>query len=144
VASVAAERALLPLLTAVTGFLSHVAYGGVAMAAFKRRYGATPLHLLAALGSFAIAGYAVVRLGELDPVGNVLRWFVGAIVAQDLVLLPLYSLVQRIACRLTNALSCSTACSTRSAAGARPPQNRTLVVIGRGVVDHAVTGRRPR
>jgi len=91
------------------------------MAAFKRRYGATPLHLLAALGSFAIAGYAVVRLGELGAVGNVLLWFVGTIVAHDLVLLPLYSLVQRIACRLTNADA------VRAAPGG-PPRPGVLLV----------------
>ena len=46
----------------------------------RRRYGAGPLHLLLALSSFALAGWAVARvLGTLS-------------VAHDLLLLPLYSL----------------------------------------------------
>lgn len=91
------------------------------MAAFKNRYGATPLHLLSALASFAVAGYAVIQLGKLGPLGNTAFWFVGVIVAHDLVLLPLYSLVQRIACRVTNADA------ARAQPGAPPPPRIMLV-----------------
>ncbi|MFI9361585.1 hypothetical protein ACIG5E_11035 [Kitasatospora sp. NPDC053057] len=60
-------------------------------APFARWYGAGPLHLLALLASFALAGFAVQRLVAVRPLAVVL-WFVGAAVAHDLVLLPLYSL----------------------------------------------------
>ncbi|MER7671448.1 hypothetical protein ABTY61_23700 [Kitasatospora sp. NPDC096128] len=54
-------------------------------------YGAGPLHLLVLLASLALTGYAVERLVTERPLA-VAVWFVGAAVAHDLVLLPLYSL----------------------------------------------------
>jgi hypothetical protein len=66
---------------------------------FRGLYGAGPLHLLALLASFAIAAAAVIGWFERPRVVvNVLEWFVAAIVIHDLVLLPLYSLLDRIAC----------------------------------------------
>ncbi|MEV7558298.1 hypothetical protein [Streptomyces sp. NPDC089795] len=62
--------------------------------AFRRRYGASPLHLLLVLASFALAAYAGVRLLRGDTLGVAL-WFVGAALLHDLVLLPLYSLTDR-------------------------------------------------
>jgi hypothetical protein len=65
---------------------------------FRGLYGAGPLHLLALLASFAIAAAAVIGWFERPRVVvNVLEWFVAAIVIHDLVLLPLYSLLDRIA-----------------------------------------------
>ncbi|WP_330261185.1 hypothetical protein [Streptomyces sp. NBC_00539] len=64
--------------------------------AFRRRYGASPLHLLLVLASFALTAYAGVRLLEGDTVGVAL-WFVGAALVHDLVLLPLYSVLDRAA-----------------------------------------------
>jgi hypothetical protein len=54
-------------------------------------YGANPLHLLALLACFAIAGYAAVQLVPSRPVG-VAVWFVAAVAGHDLVLMPLYSI----------------------------------------------------
>ncbi|KJS62260.1 hypothetical protein [Streptomyces rubellomurinus] len=56
-----------------------------------RWYGAGPLHLLALLASLALTGFAVQRLLAERPLA-VAVWFVGAAVAHDLLLLPLYSL----------------------------------------------------
>ncbi|MFJ5833308.1 hypothetical protein [Streptomyces sp. NPDC093089] len=64
------------------------------MAALRRRYGASPLHLLLVLASFALAAYAGVRLLEGDTLGVAL-WFVGAALLHDLVLLPLYAVTDR-------------------------------------------------
>ncbi|WP_251065708.1 hypothetical protein [Streptomyces sp. ISL-44] len=64
--------------------------------AFRRRYGASPLHLLLVLASFALAAYAGLRLIKGDTAGVVL-WFVGAALLHDLVLLPLYSVTDRAA-----------------------------------------------
>jgi hypothetical protein len=61
-----------------------------------RWYGANPLHLLALLGCFALAGYAADRLVPSRPLG-VAVWFVGAVVGHDLLLMPLYSLADRSA-----------------------------------------------
>ncbi|MEU9145592.1 hypothetical protein [Streptomyces sp. NPDC048349] len=64
--------------------------------AFRRRYGASPLHLLLVLSSFALAVHAGLRLLEGDSLGVAL-WFVGAALLHDLVLLPLYSVTDRAA-----------------------------------------------
>ncbi len=61
-----------------------------------RWYGANPLHLLALLGCFAIAGYAAARLVPSRPLG-VAVWFIGAVAGHDLLLVPLYSLADRSA-----------------------------------------------
>ncbi|GLF98480.1 hypothetical protein [Streptomyces yaizuensis] len=69
------------------------------MSAFRDRYGASPLHLLLVLASFALTLYAGVRLLRGDTVG-VLVWFVGAALIHDLLLLPAYSVTDRAARRL--------------------------------------------
>ncbi|MGW2466779.1 hypothetical protein [Streptomyces bauhiniae] len=54
----------------------------------------SPLQLLLLICSFALAAYAGVRLLADDWLGVVL-WFVGAALLHDLVLLPLYSALDR-------------------------------------------------
>lgn len=67
------------------------------MTAFRRAYGAQPLHLLALLASFALAGVAALRVAQ-DPLRlRYAVWFVGAIVLHDLLLFPLYALLDRSA-----------------------------------------------
>jgi hypothetical protein len=61
------------------------------MARFVRWYGSGPLHLLVLIASFALTGYAMVRLFAVQP-WEVAIWFVGAAILHDLILLPLYSL----------------------------------------------------
>ena len=56
-----------------------------------RWYGANPLHLLALIGCFALAGYAADRLVSSNPLGIGI-WFVGAVIGHDLLLFPLYTL----------------------------------------------------
>lgn len=67
-----------------------------AAAAFRRRYGASPLHLLLTLACFALALYAGIRLLKGDTMG-VAIWFLGAALLHDLVLLPAYSITDRAA-----------------------------------------------
>jgi hypothetical protein len=58
-------------------------------------YGARPLHLLALLGCFALAGYAALQTSS-DPMWpTIALWFLGAVIAHDLVLFPLYALADR-------------------------------------------------
>jgi hypothetical protein len=67
---------------------------------FRARYGSGPLHLLAAIASFAIATYAFIEIAERpSPLGFAL-WFAGAIVAHDLIAFPLYSLLGLLAGRV--------------------------------------------
>ncbi|MFC1401888.1 MULTISPECIES: hypothetical protein [Streptacidiphilus] len=60
----------------------------------RDRYGASPLHLLLVLCSFALALYAGLKLLKGNPIAVAL-WFVGAALIHDLVLLPLYTLADR-------------------------------------------------
>ena len=63
----------------------------------RSRYGASPLHLLALLACFALAGAVALRVAD-DPLRlRYLAWFVGAVVAHDLLLFPLYALLDRSA-----------------------------------------------
>jgi hypothetical protein len=72
------------------------------LGAVRRRiaalYGADPLHLLALLACFALAGYAASRvIAATDPRGQkvwvgFVIWFVGAAIVHDFVLYPLYAL----------------------------------------------------
>jgi hypothetical protein len=65
---------------------------------FTAAYGAGPLHLLAVVGTFAVAAYALSRSHDLlaDP-ARMLVWLGGGIAAHDLVLLPFYSLLGLLA-----------------------------------------------
>ncbi|MFF4698394.1 hypothetical protein [Streptomyces chattanoogensis] len=64
-------------------------------------YGEGPLHLVLMLASFALTGYAGLRLLAGDRWPLVVAWFVGAALLHDLVLLPLYSLADRAVCAAT-------------------------------------------
>jgi hypothetical protein len=66
-----------------------------AVRAVARHYGAGPLHLLALLASFAFAGYVVTRVATVDHHWQILLWFIGALIFNDLILFPLYSLADR-------------------------------------------------
>jgi len=58
----------------------------------RRWYGASPLHLLAHVAAFALAGYAVRAVIAAGQWRGFAEWFIVAIVAHDLLLFPLYSL----------------------------------------------------
>jgi hypothetical protein len=68
------------------------------VSAFRRAYGAGPLHLLAVLATAAVAAYALARVYDVvgDP-GRVVLWLSGSIVAHDLVLFPVYAVLGAIA-----------------------------------------------
>jgi hypothetical protein len=65
------------------------------MAWFRRFYGENPMHLLALLGCFALVGAVVLELYPNPSAPLILLWFVGAVIAHDLVLYPLYALADR-------------------------------------------------
>lgn len=61
-----------------------------------RWYGASPWHLVAVLGCFLLAGYAVSRLLDEPALLRIVLWFVGAAVVWDLVAGPLIALADRL------------------------------------------------
>jgi hypothetical protein len=65
----------------------------------RRRYGASPLHLLAHLALLPLAGWALLQILQLNTARTILLWFLGAVVLHDLVLLPAYSALDRAAQR---------------------------------------------
>jgi hypothetical protein len=76
------------------------------MTAFiKRHYGADGLHLIAHLAAFAIAGYALAQIVRGGRAINFIVWFAGAALLHDILFLPLYSLLDRIAHRGSHAPS---------------------------------------
>jgi hypothetical protein len=64
---------------------------------FRYEYGAEPLHLIAVLASLGLAGYAVLRIFDNPFTGRVLIWLAAAALLHDLVALPLYSALNKIA-----------------------------------------------
>ena len=65
------------------------------VARIRRFYGANPLHLLALLGSFTLAGYVVLRLNASPSLLWMGVWFAGSLILHDFVLFPLYALADR-------------------------------------------------
>ena len=71
------------------------------LAKFTAGYGGDPLHLLGTIAAWALAGYVVVKLGPHALWNHTVWWqsigvwFLGAVVAHDLILFPLYALADR-------------------------------------------------
>lgn len=63
-------------------------------------YGAHPVHLLVLLACFALAGYVVSHVAIYAAWPRILIWFLAAVVVHDLVLFPVYALVDRSATSL--------------------------------------------
>lgn len=60
-----------------------------------KRHAAAPLRTLLLLASFAVTAYAGVRLLDRSEILGLVLWFAGAALLHDLVLLPLYAVVDR-------------------------------------------------
>lgn len=65
------------------------------MSVFRRAYGASPLHLAGHLGLFGVAGFALWRIFSGGDIAQVVAWYIGFALLQDLVLIPVYSLAGR-------------------------------------------------
>ena len=63
---------------------------------FRRRYGASPLHLFAHLVGFAIVAFALDRIFSGGEVKVLLIWYLGFAVAHDLVFVPAYTGLDRL------------------------------------------------
>ncbi|TYC06720.1 hypothetical protein FXF53_03120 [Micromonospora sp. WP24] len=68
---------------------------GELFARLRAGYGAGPRHLLVLLLCFAVTGWVALRLAGEATAGRMLLWFVGAVILHDLVLFPLYALLDR-------------------------------------------------
>ena len=62
-----------------------------------RRYGASPVHLLAHLALLPVVAWALLTVLDFRAASNVVLWLVAAVILHDLVLLPAYSLLDRLA-----------------------------------------------
>jgi Na+/melibiose symporter-like transporter len=71
----------------------------VPVSALRRHYGATPLHLALHVALFAAFAWVVLQVADAREAANIALWFVLAIVLHDLVLLPFYSAIDRVARR---------------------------------------------
>lgn len=71
------------------------------MSGFHKLYGSNPLHLVAHLGAFIVAGWAINQIVGGGSVINWIAWFLGAALLHDLVLLPSYSALDQTLRRAT-------------------------------------------
>jgi len=71
-----------------------------ALAHFHRAYGAGPRHLLGMLICFAVVGYVVHLLRDVATAPRMAIWFLGALLAHDLVLLPAYTVLNAALSRI--------------------------------------------
>lgn len=65
------------------------------LARLGRAYGASPLHLLALVACFALAGYVATHLVGDPLMVRIVIWFAAAVIGHDVVLFPLYALADR-------------------------------------------------
>lgn len=72
-----------------------------ALARLRTGYGAGLRHALLMILCFTIAGWVVLRLAGEPTATHMLLWFVGAVVAHDLILFPIYAAVDRALRRVT-------------------------------------------
>lgn len=63
---------------------------------FRGRYGASPWHLVVLVVHLVVAGYAVGRVLLTGTFGNWALWFLGAILAHDLLVFPAYAGLDRL------------------------------------------------
>ncbi len=66
------------------------------MTRFTRLYGSSPAHALGMLASFAFVAYIASRVIEVSHPGWIALWVIGAVLAHDMVLFPLYSALDRL------------------------------------------------
>jgi hypothetical protein len=66
----------------------------------RRRYGASPLHAILHVALLASFAWVALQLADAREVGDVVLWFLAALVLHDLVLLPFYTAIDRAATKL--------------------------------------------
>jgi hypothetical protein len=66
-------------------------------ARFVHRYGASPWHLAGHLALLAVSAFAIDRIASAASLTEVIALYVGFVIAHDLILLPAYSGLDRLA-----------------------------------------------
>ncbi len=74
---------------------------------FRRRYGASPLHLACHLVALAIVAFIFERIIGVGDVLKLLGLYVGFVIAHDLIFVPIYSGLDRVTRRALARLSLS-------------------------------------
>ena len=69
-------------------------------AAFKEKYGASPLHLLLLVLAGVVAGYAVLHWLQAPTPVRLLVWLAAAVIGHDLIAFPIYSGLDHLLVRL--------------------------------------------
>nr|WP_201748851.1 hypothetical protein [Micromonospora acroterricola] len=69
---------------------------GEPTARLRTTYGAGPRHLIVVTAAIVLAGWVALRLAGEATAGRMLLWFVGAVIAHDLVLFPVYAAADRV------------------------------------------------
>ncbi|HSH62105.1 MAG TPA: hypothetical protein VK988_21145 [Acidimicrobiales bacterium] len=69
------------------------------MNVIRRAYGSGPYHFVAVVVCFAVSGYAILRLADSAQPVLIGLWFLGALLAHDFLLYPLYTLLDRATAR---------------------------------------------
>lgn len=104
---------------------------------FASMYGASPLHLLGMLAALAVTAYTISVIGVSalwNPVvwwQSIIVWFLGAVIAHDLVLFPLYALADRLTQRGIHGPGAS---QPRHAPGASPLNYLRVPVLAVGLL----------
>ena len=73
------------------------------MRSLASRYGASPAHLVGHLALFAASAWAIANALDAQGAKDWIVWFVGAALLHDLVVLPLYTLLDRALLLVTRA-----------------------------------------
>lgn len=73
-------------------------------ARLRAGYGSSIRHLVLVVGAFTVTGWIVLRLAHEPTAGRMLLWFVGAAVAHDFVLFPIYASADEALRRVVNAV----------------------------------------
>ncbi|HEY3775517.1 MAG TPA: hypothetical protein VGL69_21110 [Solirubrobacteraceae bacterium] len=63
----------------------------------RRRYGASPWHLAGHLIALGVAAFALDRIASVDNIAVLIALYVGLVIGHDLILLPAYSGLDRLA-----------------------------------------------
>lgn len=71
------------------------------MSSFNDRYGSGPTHLAAHVVGLALIAFAIAQILQARGAINAVAWIVLAAIIHDLVFLPSYSLLDRVACTTT-------------------------------------------
>lgn len=103
--------------------------GGSGLDRFRYEYGAQPLHLIATVASLLLSGYGLLRLNDLSSTGRILIWIVAAALLHDLVALPVYSVLMRVAHGTASRAIASRAMALHALNHVRVPAGLSLLLL---------------